>query len=264
MIKVDKSRVAVPVALTDKKVEKKRNQLLRNKNPWGRLNSSYSQPYKSTAVVNGLESLYHKKCCFCEQPIQKFKEQGKTQPNNARTIEHYRPKSVYRWLAYSWDNLLLCCKGCNQPKGDDFPLEGTQITTASPSDLAVNTIHCLAVTYNAIELPLYPHPEIENPRLHLIFDTKGLIDSENPRYKYLIEKCKLNERQELVELRKKIYDDFKMEYDIIQIASISNEEKTARLMDLVQGFIKKCTPKEPFTAYRLYVFKHIIKPLLAG
>jgi uncharacterized protein (TIGR02646 family) len=40
-------------------------------------------------------------------------------------VEHYRPKSVYWWLAYTYDNYLYACQVCNQiHKKDEFPPGG--------------------------------------------------------------------------------------------------------------------------------------------
>lgn len=37
--------------------------------------------------------------------------------------EHYRPKSHYWWLAWTWENLLFACVDCNREyKRDQFPL----------------------------------------------------------------------------------------------------------------------------------------------
>jgi hypothetical protein len=39
-------------------------------------------------------------------------------------VEHFRPKSVYWWLAYCYDNYAFSCQLCNQKfKSDAFPLE---------------------------------------------------------------------------------------------------------------------------------------------
>ncbi len=55
----------------------------------------------------GLET--HGKCAFCEAP-------------NSATyygdVEHFRPKSVYWWLAYCYDNYLYSCRICNGTKSD--------------------------------------------------------------------------------------------------------------------------------------------------
>lgn len=54
------------------------------------------------------------KCAYCEAPL-KVVAYG--------DVEHYRPKSVYWWLAYNYDNYLASCTLCNQAfKRDNFPL----------------------------------------------------------------------------------------------------------------------------------------------
>ncbi|WP_156467612.1 hypothetical protein [Methylobacterium sp. Leaf91] len=37
-------------------------------------------------------------------------------------VDHYRPKALYPWLAFSWDNLRLSGAKPNLRKSDDFPL----------------------------------------------------------------------------------------------------------------------------------------------
>lgn len=66
-------------------------------------------------VKNDLAAMQHGKCCYCE----KREEQAKY-----RDVEHYRPKSPYWWLAWTWENLLFACIDCNREhKRDQFPLE---------------------------------------------------------------------------------------------------------------------------------------------
>jgi uncharacterized protein (TIGR02646 family) len=59
-----------------------------------------------------LDACHQGKCCYCETLLDANSE-----------VEHWRPKSHYYWLAYSWDNLLLTCSFCNKKKGEKFPLE---------------------------------------------------------------------------------------------------------------------------------------------
>ncbi len=43
-------------------------------------------------------------------------------------VEHYRPKSVYWWLAYTYDNYLASCQLCNQQfKSNNFPVQGAMM-----------------------------------------------------------------------------------------------------------------------------------------
>lgn len=53
------------------------------------------------------------KCAYCETP---------TAVNDFGDVEHYRPKSLYWWLAYCLDNYLVSCAICNQKfKSNKFP-----------------------------------------------------------------------------------------------------------------------------------------------
>jgi uncharacterized protein (TIGR02646 family) len=65
-------------------------------------------------VRGALYAMHGRACIYCEQHL----------PENDRgDVEHFRPKSLYRWLAYAFDNYLLSCSICNrQLKKDKFPL----------------------------------------------------------------------------------------------------------------------------------------------
>lgn len=54
------------------------------------------------------------KCAYCEAPLKAVAYGD---------VEHYRPKSIYWWLAYNYENYLASCTLCNQAfKKDHFPL----------------------------------------------------------------------------------------------------------------------------------------------
>ena len=56
------------------------------------------------------------KCAYCEAPTSAVAHGD---------VEHFRPKSVYWWLAYCYENYTYSCQICNQTyKGDRFPAEG--------------------------------------------------------------------------------------------------------------------------------------------
>lgn len=54
------------------------------------------------------------KCAYCE---------ATTKTTHHGDVEHYRPKSIYWWLAYCYDNYLVSCRICNQSKADHFPIQ---------------------------------------------------------------------------------------------------------------------------------------------
>jgi len=56
------------------------------------------------------------KCAYCE---------ADTAVVAHGDVEHFRPKDVYWWLAYCYDNYLFSCQICNQSfKGANFPVAG--------------------------------------------------------------------------------------------------------------------------------------------
>src|SRR6266481_3442684 len=65
-------------------------------------------------VRGALYAMHGRACAYCEQHL----------PENDRgDVEHFRPESLYRWLAYAFDNYLLSCSICNRTlKRDRFPL----------------------------------------------------------------------------------------------------------------------------------------------
>ena len=52
-----------------------------------------------------LKAESHGKCAFCESA---------TSTVAYGDVEHFRPSSVYWWLAYCYDNFSYCCQICNQ------------------------------------------------------------------------------------------------------------------------------------------------------
>lgn len=65
----------------------------------------------------------HDKCAYCE---------ASTRVVAHGDVEHYRPKSIYWWLAYSYENYLFSCQICNQTyKIDNFPTSNQRIPEPS-------------------------------------------------------------------------------------------------------------------------------------
>jgi uncharacterized protein (TIGR02646 family) len=116
--------------------------------------------YGDDTVKKALVEAQNGKCCFCEVIVKKDGD-----------VEHFRPKGGFRqddesdleqpgyyWLAYDWDNLLLCCKSCNQRhKSNKFPLIDASKRARCHTDLWTD------------EYPYFIHPAKEDPRLHITF-----------------------------------------------------------------------------------------------
>ncbi|MCX6380232.1 MAG: hypothetical protein NT023_12280, partial [Armatimonadetes bacterium] len=63
------------------------------------------------------------KCAYCEASVVEVAHGD---------VEHFRPKGVYWWIAYCYDNYLFACQICNQTyKGDNFPIRGTRLQPPS-------------------------------------------------------------------------------------------------------------------------------------
>lgn len=114
----------------------------------------------------------HNKCAYCESDITTV---------SFGDVEHYRPKSVYWWLAYVYDNYLASCAICNQRfKGKKFEFTGDAIpvpalsaatTDAELVELAERLIpdpldDMAVAAFEEIhrgEAPLIPNPYIDDP-----------------------------------------------------------------------------------------------------
>ncbi len=199
--------------------------------------------YKVDSVQKELKKIYHLKCAYCEQKLL----------DAPKHIEHYRPKDIYYWLAYSWDNLLLSCGGCNSAKGINFDI--ANIVQTYNNEL-FSDIHTLGNTYDTVEVPQIINPEKEDV-LHLIsFDKDGIISSPDPRVHHTIEDaCNLN-RDELVELRIGIITDF---------INVMNGHYTyfkkygdiSRFKPDIEIFLANCKEENEFYAFRYFVINNV-------
>jgi len=206
MRKVEKDLSNIPQSLDDKKTIKRRNELIRNqKYPLSKNAKEFNKCFKQKDVLDSLDKIYNSKCVYCEEKIKRVNSINLSQKEEINhTIEHYRPKSKYPWLAYSWDNLLWCCVKCNKNKDNNFYIENKKVNYSKSFDYK---IHCSTEEYNHLEESKIVHPELEDVMDKLIFDTKGNISSHDDRVQYTIDCCGLN-RDYLTIKRKNIYDDF--------------------------------------------------------
>ncbi|HKH46179.1 MAG TPA: hypothetical protein VKM72_16075 [Thermoanaerobaculia bacterium] len=67
------------------------------------------------ADVRGALLAFHGRvCAYCQCELPR---------NDPGAVEHFRPKSIYWWLAYDFTNYFLSCRVCNSEcKMDKFPL----------------------------------------------------------------------------------------------------------------------------------------------
>ena len=256
MIQINKNLNDVPSLLNSKETKEKRleiikNQCFPNKDNILQFSKSLSAyQYSYGTIKPKLEKLYHEKCCYCERQLSEIEK--KIEPFE---VEHFRPKSIYYWLAYSWDNLFLVCKQCNQHKSKQFETERNRVEFKEED---LQEIHQLAQKYDEQEIPLAFNIEQENPEEFLQFDKKGNIFSNNKRVAYMIKICDLN-RPKLTEARQKIYKDFNDEmkklYEKKQLKEIKN-----LIENLIENFKKNAENQENnFLAFRKFMLINWLK-----
>lgn len=256
MIKVEKNIAAVPTSLipafsdlfpagtnipqTSNTTHQKRTEIINN----GIYNEEYSDRYKLDDIREALITIYKHKCAFCEQKVEQYH------------VEHYRPKKIYYWLAFSWDNLLMACPNCNSPKGQNFDL-GTGKTRVVFNNTQVNLrlINSSSAGYDAIEEPKMVNPEITNPHGLIRFQMSGIIESDDERFKYTIEKCKID-RTYLNDERRKILDVFKRDIRSAMLEPDPNTRKI-QIKTIVTKFRDDSQDDEfPFLAFRRFAIEN--------
>jgi len=242
MIKIGKDLNAVPASLEDDKTTRKRNRCIQDTKYHQTKN--FHQRYKQADVKKALQEIYHEKCAFCEQKIIPCQDNKIEECSS--TVEHYRPKSRYYWLAYSWDNLLWCCHRCNQNKANDFELLGTPVVYHEDF---VTAIHTSIHGYQTVEQPKMIHPELESVIDKVSF-IQGVIASEDERVHYTITTCGLN-RPDLNEKRKKVIDDVVKKMNDVTLAKQSKETIIKQLLDEFKN------PESEFRALRYWMLRNI-------
>ena len=238
MIKVDKNFTDIPIIL---KSQNRKDAFDKNI-----LSSQYADEknlYKVDSVQKKLIEIYHLKCAYCEKNLL----------DAPKHIEHYRPKDTYYWLAYSWDNLLLSCGSCNSSKGTKFQIKKTIVTYDNES---FEDIHSLGNSYDVIEEPMIINPEKEDILNKLIFDKEGNISSLDDRVIYTInEVCNLN-REELIQKRVKLLNDFINKINEHYLLFIKKGDITRFIPD-IKFFIDECSIENEFYSFRHFILNHI-------
>ncbi len=209
MRKIDKDLAVIPDSLytigtkEGKKTDRKRRILMSSTS---RYKNTYDECYKWKDIQDILAFIYRNKCAYCEEKINIVNELNIKKDNESlsekelsdkkerlmetnHSVEHYRPKGIYPWLAFSWDNLLWCCTQCNKNKWNKFEIVNEKVEY---DESFKEHIHSSTEPYNLKENPKMVHPELEDVMDKLVFDTNGHINSEDDRVKYTITTCGLD------------------------------------------------------------------------
>lgn len=154
------------------------------------------------AVRSALRSLCRGpgRCMYCEDSA-------------ADEIEHFYPKSLYPEHTFVWANYLYSCGPCNGPKGQFFAVfsaaTGRIVEVARPPGADV-----LPPEKGD---PLYIDPRREDPMEYLRLDLRGTFrfrpvgvpdTRAYERAQYTIMKLRLNDRDDLCEMRADAYENY--------------------------------------------------------
>ncbi len=201
--------------------------------------AQYNSRYKQSDTKEALKLLYHNKCAYCEQVVEQTH------------VEHYRPKSTYYWLAYSWDNLLLSCPTCNKHKDVNFQLDGPEASLLNAKE-ALSNIHALRTSYDDTELPRLVNPEVTDVSGQIVFNQSGNVDSADSRLAYTIEVCKID-RATLNDQRKKLLEVFARDVRSALLEASDTNKQELLVGSIITKFIRdSCDNEMAFLAFRRF------------
>jgi len=206
-------------------------------------NTKYNSRYKQTDTKKQLSCIYNGKCAFCENKMIQSH------------VEHYRPKDIYYWLAYSWDNLLLACSSCNLSKGKKFEILGTSYRFENNIE-NINNIHNNSANIDLIENPKMVNPEVLDPTDKIEFEMNGFIKSKDIRFDYTIKELKIDQKP-LNDERRAILDKLRRYIKSALYQNTSIEDQSIALKTIVNNFkIDAKDEKSTFLAFRRYAIKN--------
>jgi hypothetical protein len=211
-----------------------------------------------------------KKCAYCE---------ASTSTVAHGDVEHFRPKSVYWWLAYDFDNYLFSCQICNQIyKGDHFPITGNVL--AEPLMPAVvpvthNLVATLAATLvndpvNTTDAAVRQrwidedsdiiHPYLEDPEMLFAYEAdasnseiwiRPTTDARSVRVSTAVEKYLGLNREELRRDRYMHYTVIVIFRETLKTATLSGTIRRA----IEKEFERRTEYKFPFAGMHRYFLR---------
>lgn len=179
MIHVDRKQVKPPTILTGGAAKgaaetRKAVKLLapRKRKPAKRraLRKFEFSVYRDEDVKRALNALFHGKCAYCESRYVAV------QPMD---VEHWRPKSIYYWLAADWDNLLPSCIDCNRRREQLDAIAGKKGSSGKGTEFPVKVEAARWIDHRlkGEELPLLLNPCVDKPEEHLEFFDEAFVRS---------------------------------------------------------------------------------------
>jgi uncharacterized protein (TIGR02646 family) len=177
MIRLYRDRTRIPSSFTGKQKLKNELELINGR-------KSNSLKFRSIVWKVAKEQLKKEscgKCAYCESPASTV---------TFGDVEHFRPKKVYWWLAYCYDNYVFACQMCNQKfKTDAFPTSNVPlkspkisknhlakaVLSLSPDPMDANAV----ATYQKVtsrEQPTIPDPYIMDPEAFFAWEADPVLE----------------------------------------------------------------------------------------
>lgn len=210
------------------------------------------------------------KCAYCE---------ADTAVVAHGDVEHFRPKDLYWWLAYSMDNYNFSCQICNQNyKGNQFPVSGPRVAgplmpAALPSgaaldalaatlcpDPATSTSTALKQRFRSEGAHL-PDPYLDEPEKLFSWEANDqarevrlVARGRSVRARNAAQAAEtvlgLN-RSELLRLRWQHYDDLHLMARAIKSLDVNHPQ----LPELLNKLRNMATPDRPFAAMKRHYLR---------
>jgi uncharacterized protein (TIGR02646 family) len=92
----------------------RREKLFATSQDLTQVNADFAAYWGNADVRGALWAMQGRSCAYCDRELH---------GTDRGDVEHFRPKNVYWWLAYCFDNYLLSCSACNSAyKINKFPI----------------------------------------------------------------------------------------------------------------------------------------------
>ncbi len=180
--------------------------------------SHFKDSYWSPAKIQ-LKKESFGKCAYCEAPTETVAHGD---------VEHFRPKSIYWWLVYCYENYSYACQICNQSfKSNKFQPQTMQLPQLLPSQLPDET------QLSVIAPLLFPDPlndsegqSLVNFKTHCEAEKAWLIDPYlfNPELLYKWEVKEIIENGEVKEIK-------------VEIAARDNSPESTNAFEAAKSFL---------------------------
>lgn len=189
--------------------------------------------YGNEQIKSALASMFQDKCAYCESKISVI---------TYGAIEHFRPKSRYPDLTFTWSNLLLACDRCNDAghKGDQFPVdEDGQPLLIDPTDPQTDPQEHLEFVWDGVARLASIYGRDDRGRtVERVFDLNGSRD-----------------RQSLMQHRSQVVAKL---WALLKLAQTSDQaDLQAQAWDLLR---EACQPSAEYSAFALRYIAPYLPP----